>query len=108
VDYDAPSGVLSLQRLTPLDTTGFDRIVLEIHGGASGTGDLHISTQPTVGGPDSPYVVVNVPGGVWTEMTVNLSDLGNPTQIAVVNLTDAFIGDNPVFFVDLYTIACAP
>jgi hypothetical protein len=108
VDYTAPFGVLSLQRSTPLNTTGYDRIVLEIHGGASGTGDLHISTQPTVGGPDSPYVVANVPGGVWTEVTVNLSDLGNPTQIAVVNLTDAFIGDNPVFYVDLYTIACAP
>ncbi len=108
VDYTAAWGRLSLRRSTPLDTTGYDRIAFKVHGGSSGTRQLDFYTQTTDTGGESPYVTVDAPAGVWTDITINLSDLGNPAQIALVNLMDRTGIDQPVFYIDLASIRTEP
>lgn len=110
IDYTAPGGVFALRRSSPLDTTGYDRIVVYLHGGENpgGTGDLRFFVREAIPGPASPFVVVNAPAEVWTQVIIPLSDLGNPSQIAGVFLVDFVDGDNPVFYADSFGIACTP
>ncbi|MCC7354359.1 MAG: hypothetical protein IT330_11440 [Anaerolineae bacterium] len=86
---------LSFRTETPIPTTGYAAISFWIYGSISG--DLYtVYTQPSDSGTASPAyefstrpVVRNgTPSGEWRRILVPLSRLGNPTQIARLNIQE--------------------
>ena len=43
---------------------------------------------------------VSIPASVWTLVVLPLADLGNPAQIARVNLTDGQGAAQPAYYID--------
>ncbi len=93
-------GALSLRKSPVVSTGGYDRITFWIHGGSGGTRQLKFFTQSQDSGGESSSVNVDAPAGTWTQVTIPLSSLGNPTQIARIILQDRTGASQPVFYVD--------
>jgi len=97
--YNAGWAGLQLHRPSALDTSDYDRITFWAHGGSSGTRQIKVFTYNSSGSQSS-SVQVDVPAGQWAEVTVYLSDLGNPSNISRICLQDRTGGSQPTFYVD--------
>lgn len=86
VTYDAGWAALSLRKCTALSTSGYSAIRFWVHGGSGANKSLRVSTQTADNGGNSTAVTVTATAGQWSEITVNLSQLGNPTSIKRLNI----------------------
>jgi hypothetical protein len=71
-----------------------------VHGGTGATKSLRVYTQTADGGGESPSVVVSAPANTWTEITVPLSALGNPSSIKRLNIQENSGGTQPTMTFD--------
>ncbi len=68
--------------------------------GAPGGSVLDIYTQSTDEGANGPAYRFTAPAGVWTEISVPLSSIGSPSQIARINVQDGSGAVQAAFYVD--------
>lgn len=87
-------------RSSALNTSGYSQITFWVHGGSSGTRRLWVFIYTSTSSAESPKVNVDAPARRWTQVSVPLSSLGNPTQIARVAIQDRSGGAQPIFYVD--------
>ncbi|MBX3014137.1 MAG: hypothetical protein KF832_21630 [Caldilineaceae bacterium] len=100
VQYNQGWAGLSLRAPSPLPTNSYTALAFWIHGGSSGTRQLMLFTQPTDGGANSTIVSIDAPAGVWSSINIPLTELGNPTAIARINLQDRMGIAQPTFYID--------
>ena len=99
VDFTAAWAGFSL-RITPtINPSAYESLHFWLYGGAGGA-NLALSIQPTDNGAAGSTFAVIAPAGVWTEWTVPLASLGDPTSIARITLMDASGTDQPTWYLD--------
>ncbi|CAN5858783.1 hypothetical protein BH10CHL1_BH10CHL1_03160 [soil metagenome] len=91
---------LSLRSASSLNASAFTALTFWVHGGAAGTRQLQLYLQQTESGGEGAHVNVDAPAGVWTQFTLSMSTLGNPSTIARINLQDRTGATQPTFYVD--------
>jgi len=107
--YTAAWAGLSLRAPNVIDANLYSAISFWVHGGSSGTRQLRFFIQQTDAGGESTMLDVDVPAGVWTQFTLNMSALGNPSTIARLNIQDRSGATQPIFYVDeIKLIGSAP
>lgn len=105
VEYVGGWGALAFGRFkAPYSTTGYNAISFWAHGGSTAsTRKFQVYTNPGGEGfPNSKAAVVDVslPANAWTEVSVPLSALGNPTQIGQLFIQNGTPASQPQFFID--------
>ncbi|MCB0131917.1 MAG: hypothetical protein KDD78_13755, partial [Caldilineaceae bacterium] len=98
--YTSAWAGLNLRTASPVNTSGYDALSFWVHGGSSGTRELQVYIQTTDSAAASVQVPVSAPSGRWTEVTLPLSSLGSPGQIARIAIQDRTGGAQPTFYVD--------
>lgn len=99
VTYSAGWAGLSLRTGSPINTDGYSALRFSVYGSA-GSGKLALSTQTTDGGTGSaPFVFTPTPN-TWTVINVPFSALGNPGQIARLNIQDQTGNVQPTYNID--------
>jgi hypothetical protein len=99
VKYNKAWAGFSARAPAPISTANYSAVSLWVYGGAGGS-QLELYTQSTEnGGLSSPHSFT-APAGVWTEITVPLSSLDNPSQIARINVQDRSGAAQAQFFID--------
>lgn len=100
VTFNEPFAALSLRTTPVVDATTLAALHFWVYGGVGGT-NLAVFTQPTDGGNASDIHTESAAAGVWTEVVVPMSALGNPATIARINVQDNGNGNlAATFFVD--------
>jgi hypothetical protein len=66
-----------------IDTTGYDAVKFWVHGG-TGANKAFVFFSEGAGG-SSPSIAFTAVANAWTEITMTLADLGNPTSISRLN-----------------------
>lgn len=108
VDYTAGWAGLSLRTATPLQANLYPTLTFWMHGGSGPAKLVRVHSQETDTGPASNAVDIMANAGVWTPITVTMSQLGNPTQVARVTIQDRTGTDQGVFYVDNMRFIEAP
>ena len=98
---------LSLRAPSPLTGSLYTAVTFWVYGGANPS-QLQFSIQQTDAGSQSNQVSIDAPAGVWTQFTVNLSALGNPSTLARLNWQDRTGTVQPTFYIDDITLVGAP
>jgi len=99
VAYTAPWAGLSFRAGAAVNTAGYSSIRFSIYG-KPGSGKLAVSTQPTDGGAASTAFAFTPTANAWTVVDVPLSALGNPGQIARLNIQDQSNTVQPAYNLD--------
>jgi hypothetical protein len=99
VAYTAGWAGLSFRAGAAVNTAGYSSIRFSVYG-KTGSGNLAVYTQPTDGGAGSPAYVFKPTPNAWSVVDVPLSALGNPGQIARVNVQDQTGTVQPAYNVD--------
>ncbi|MGQ9903991.1 MAG: hypothetical protein ACUVRU_06640, partial [Anaerolineae bacterium] len=108
VDLNAPWAGFSLRTTKPLSLTKYSALTFWVHGGDGADKQLYVFIQETDSGPEVGHYEFTAPVGVWTPITVTMSQLDNPSQVARINIKDRTGQEQEVFYVDrvvLFTIA---
>ncbi|MFN8492019.1 MAG: cellulose binding domain-containing protein [Caldilineaceae bacterium] len=98
---------LSLRAPSPLNGTLYNAITFWVYGSGA-TAQLQFSIQQSDSGGASNQIAVNAPAGVWTQVTIALSSLGNPSAIARLNWQDRLGAVQPTFYLDDIALIGAP
>ncbi|MCX6046283.1 MAG: hypothetical protein NT075_14320 [Chloroflexi bacterium] len=85
VTYNAAWGAFSLNNATQIDTSGYRAIQFWIYGNGK---TINVHTQAIDEGPESIQVPFTPPAGQWTQITVSISALGNPSIIKRINVQE--------------------
>ena len=107
VTYTAGWAGLSFRRAPAVNTAGYSAIRFAVFG-RTGSGRLSLVIQSTDGGPGSQRVEFTPTPNVWSEINVPLSALGNPTQIARINIQDGTGAVMPTFNLDTLRLVGPP
>lgn len=99
VTYTVGWGGFSLHTRSPINTAGYRYISFYAYGGTNGT-RLRFYTQDRDDSPSNAYYDFDIPEGVWTHITVTLTHLGNPTEIARLNFQDRGDPDSATYYLD--------
>jgi endoglucanase len=83
-----PWGAFSPRAATAIDPLGYDALRFWVHGGTGDDKTLRFFAQ-TSAGAESASVDVTAVAGTWTEVTVPLSALGDPSEIARLNFMNS-------------------
>jgi len=97
--YTAAWGALSLRAPTAIDTANYTAIDFWLYGGSGGTA-IEVYTQPSDEGEYSAPAAITGPAGVWTHISIPLSDLGGPAAIQRMDFKDPTGGAQPAFYID--------
>jgi len=100
VDYTAAWAGLSLRTGSPIQASNYPTLTFWIHGGTGPAKLVQVYIQQTDSSPASTPYLITATAGVWSPITVTMSQLGNPTQIARITLQDRSGTDQAVFYVD--------
>lgn len=100
VTYTAGWAAFSLRKSPAVSTGGYTQLTFWVHGGSSGTRQFKVYVQTSDSGGASSSVNVDAPAGQWTQVTINLSSFGSPSQIARINFQDRTGNAQPVFYID--------
>jgi len=84
---------------TPIATAGYIAIAFQAYASASAN-QLRVFAKLGATSQDTPFAEIALPPGVWTEVTVPLSQLGNPESISAIAIQDNIGSIQPTFFVD--------
>jgi hypothetical protein len=93
-------GGLSLRKGTAQSTSGYSALKFWVHGGTGAAKPLRVYTQTADSGGESTSVVVSAPANAWTEITVSLSALGNPTSVKRLNIQENSGATQPMMTFD--------
>jgi hypothetical protein len=99
VDFGPNYEGMSLRTATPVNTAGYTSLAFWAYGGAGDTA-MTIYTQSADIEGESTTVERTAPAGQWTQINVTLAELGNPTQIARVNIQSNAEEAQPRFYLD--------
>jgi hypothetical protein len=99
VQYQAGWAGLSWHRAAPLATAGYSALKFWVYG-APGSGKVLVNVQQTDSGAIGPSFEFTPAANVWTEIAVPLGSLGNPAQIARINIQEGTGGVPPKFYLD--------
>ncbi|MBX3013209.1 MAG: VWA domain-containing protein [Caldilineaceae bacterium] len=100
ITHNASHAGFSLRSPTPTDATLYRAIRFWIYGAANGNA-LLLYTEASDEGPVSPQqYAFTAPPGVWTQITVPLSALGNPSVIKRVTLQENGGAAQATYFID--------
>ncbi|MGQ9903990.1 MAG: hypothetical protein ACUVRU_06635, partial [Anaerolineae bacterium] len=100
VDFQKPWAAFSLRIATPIEPKQYPTVTLWVHGGKGKDKLLRMFVQETDSGGEKGNYMVKAPAGMWTPITVTMSQLGNPKQVARLMLQDQTGEDQDVFYVD--------
>lgn len=100
VTYSQAWAGLSLRAPSALNASLYSAITFWVHGGNSGTRQLNFYIQQTDNGGNSTLVSFDALAGQWTQFSMSLSALGNPSAIARINIQDRSGATQPAFYVD--------
>ncbi|GAB4488851.1 MAG: hypothetical protein Fur0016_20470 [Anaerolineales bacterium] len=100
VTYTSGWGGLSLRKAGGQSTAGYSKITFYVHGGSGGTRKFNFYINTSDSGGQSASVSVSAPAGQWTLVTINLSQVGNPSKIARINFQENTGGSQAVFYID--------
>jgi hypothetical protein len=103
VTYTAGWAGLFLHADTAVNTVGYDSIKLSVYG-SPGSGLLSL----TVNGAPSPNYTFTPTANQWTEVSVPLSALGSPVQIASVIIQEASGNVPPAYNLDALRLVAKP
>jgi hypothetical protein len=81
-------GGLSLHKGTPVSTSGYSAVKFWVFGGTGSDKPLRVFIQASDTAGASPAVNVTAVANGWTEVTVPLAALGNPSTINRINIQD--------------------
>ena len=100
ISYSAGWAGLSLYVPSPINPADHPTLTFWIHGGSAPAKLLTLSVHTTgSGGQTGDYAITAQPG-VWMPVTVTMSQLGNPSQIARINVQDRTGGLQGTFYID--------
>ncbi|WP_295390594.1 glycoside hydrolase family 44 protein [uncultured Thiodictyon sp.] len=99
VTYSAGWGGLSLRTSPAIATAGYSGLRFSVYG-RPGSGALSLFTQPTDNGANSASFQFTPTPDVWSVVDVPLSALGNPTEIARINIQDRTGAVPPTYNLD--------
>jgi hypothetical protein len=85
VDASQPWSAVSLRKGTALSTAGYSKVRFAIYT-PNRARAFAFYTQTTDNGAASPVYNFVSTANAWTQVTVNLSDIGNPTSIKRINI----------------------
>jgi endoglucanase len=85
VDATQPWSAVSLRKGTALSTAGYSKVRFAIYT-PNRARAFAFYTQSTDNGAASPVYNFVSTANTWTQVTVNLSDIGNPTSIKRINI----------------------
>lgn len=100
VTFTAGWGAFSMRKGTAQSTSGYTKIKFWVHGGTGSNKSLTFSTQNADSGGNSSSVTVTAVANTWTEITVNLSSLGNPGTIKRINIQNNSASSQSVIYFD--------
>jgi hypothetical protein len=98
---------LSLRVGTPIPTAGYSSLRFAVYG-RPGSGKLSLFTQPTDSGDASSGFEFTPAPNAWNEVDVPLSALGNPYQIARINIMDWTGALQPTYNLDTLRLIARP
>ena len=101
VTANAGWSALSLRKGTALTTSGYSKITFWVHGGTSGGNKsikVYVSTLDS--GGDTPGKIITATLNAWTAITVNLSEIGNPSSIKRLNFQNNSATSQPAVYFD--------
>jgi hypothetical protein len=107
VTYTQPWAGLSLRAPTLLDGALYHAITFWIHGGESGARRVRFSIQQSDSGGQTPAVAIEAPANQWSQVSISLSELGDPAAIARLNWQDDTGSSQPTFYLDNVALARA-
>lgn len=99
VKYSAGWAGLSFRTGAPVATSAYKALHFWIYG-SSGAGKLQVFTQTADDSGESSIYDFTPTPNAWKEVTIPLSDLGNPVQIARLNIMDGTGNVQPVYYLD--------
>ncbi len=101
VAYLESSAALSLSKSTAISTSGYHFIKFRVHGGSSSKAcTFMVRTADNSGA--SVQVPFTAPAGYWSEITIPLSSLGNPSIIKRMDfMNDSGSATTTVYFDDI-------
>ena len=97
--FTAGWAALSLDKGTAQSTSGYTSVKFWVHGGTT-TRNLTFYTQTADSSGNSPSVAFTATANTWTEITVPMSSLGNPSVIKRINFQDSTGSSKPAMYVD--------
>jgi hypothetical protein len=100
VTYTSGWAGLSLRKSGGQSTAGYSKITFYVHGGSSGTRQFNFYINTSDSGGQSASVSVDAPANQWTLVTINLSQVGNPSTIARINFQERTGSSQPIFYID--------
>lgn len=99
VTYTAGWAGLSLNNSTPLSTAGYSSIKFWVHGGTGSNKSLWVYVEPAAATPNPTYAFTAT-ANTWTEITVPLAALGNPTSFGRITFQNASGSAQPTIYLD--------
>ncbi|MCB0131072.1 MAG: hypothetical protein KDD78_09495, partial [Caldilineaceae bacterium] len=101
VEHTAGWGALSLNTPSILNAADYSAVTFWVHGGTTGAHSLQFFIHQDSG---STNVTTQVPfttqANTWTQVTVTMAELGNPSTIHRVNFQDRAGAAQPVYYLD--------
>jgi hypothetical protein len=98
--FTAGWAALSLRKGTAQSTSGFTSVKFWVHGGTGSNKSLQFYSQTADDTGSSPTVPFTATINTWTEITIPLSSLGNPTTIKRINFQEAAGAAQSVIYFD--------
>jgi hypothetical protein len=97
---------LSFRKGTAISTDGYNAIQFWVHGGTSSNKSLLFTSQTADGAGSSPSSVFTATAGVWNQITIPLSALGNPSSIKRINFqNNSASAQSAIYFDDIKLVS---
>ena len=84
VTYNQEWAALSLRYQAPLNASNYSAVTFWAHGGSAAR-TVYFYINLTDIGEESPKLQLNIPANTWTQFTISLSSLGDPSTIQRLN-----------------------
>lgn len=99
ITYNQPWAGALLGTHSPVATAGYTAIAFRAYGASPAT-QIRVFAKLGSTGQDTSFVEIAVPGGMWTEVVVPFSQLGDPESISAIAIQDSTGVVQPTFFID--------
>ncbi len=96
VTYTDGWGALFLHQNSSIDLSSFAQLSFWVHGGFAGDVDLRV----VVNGDDNTAVLVKAVSNTWSQVTIALSTLGNPSALTDIYWQDTTGNSQSTFYLD--------
>jgi endoglucanase len=94
------NGGLSLRKGTATSTSGYTGIKFWVHGGTGSNKAMRFYSQNADSGGNSTQVNFTATANTWNEISITLSQLGNPTSIKRINFQNTSASAQSVIYFD--------